>query len=406
MTEMNHLKRQENENLLEWKIRLCSRKDEYGLTWDQIKNIINNETGDNFGESAYRKWFTNFKQGVEYAKSKNLNEHTLNELRIKELEIEKERKKLQAEKAEINKWLREQCRTENFYEKLMLAIENKKNVKVPNYKIEYKQNEIDPVVAIADIHYGKEIKIFGLEDEILNEYNVEIFEKRMWDLLNKIVTKLERDNLKRLNLFNLSDSIDGILRMSQLQSLQLGITDSIIGFAEFMTVWLNELSKYTYIDYYSCQGNHNEVRPLGSKSGEFPHENTERIITWYLKGMLRDNPNIKIHDNKNLVYVDVLGTKILATHGQDERNLEQSVKDYMLVYNKPIHILLTGHLHNSHNKTVAKQGLRNIEFVQCPSICGIDDYSLKLKKTANAGATMFLIEKGLGKTTTYDFKLV
>lgn len=405
MTEMNHLKRQENENLLEWKIRLCSHKDEYGLTWDQVATIINKETGDKFGESTYRKWFANFKQGMEYAKSKNLDENALSELRIKELEIEKERKKLQAEKTEINKWIREQGRVENFYEKLMLAIENKKNIKIPNYKIEYKQNEIDPVVAIADIHYGKEIKIFGLEDEILNEYNVEIFEKRMWDLLNKIVAKLERDNLKHLNLFNLSDSIDGILRMSQLQSLQLGITDSVIGFAEFMTVWLNELSKYTYIDYYSCQGNHNEIRSLNAKSGEFPHENTERIITWYLKGMLQDNPNIKIHDNKKLVYVDVLGTKILATHGQDERNLEQSVKDYTVVYNKPIHILLTGHLHNTHNKTVAKQGFQNIAFRQCPSICGIDDFSLKLKKTANAGADMFLIERGYGIETIYDIKL-
>ncbi len=50
-------------------------------------------------------------------------------------------------------------------------------------------------------------------------------------------------------------------------------------------------------------------------------------------------------------------------------------------------------------------GLQNIEFYQHPSICGIDDYSIKLKKVAPAGATMMKIERGLGRTETFDFKL-
>ena len=49
-------------------------------------------------------------------------------------------------------------------------------------------------------------------------------------------------------------------------------------------------------------------------------------------------------------------------------------------------------------------GNRDIEYIQCPSIIGIDDYSLKLK-TSNAGAKVMVIEEGKGRTITHNIKL-
>jgi hypothetical protein len=193
--------------------------------------------------------------------------------------------------------------------------------------------------------------------------------------------------------------------MSQLQAIQLGVIDSQIGFSDFMVQWLNELSKYTYVDYYSCQGNHDEIRPLGSSKGDFPHESSAKLINWHLEKMLINNPNITVHKNKPLQYVDIVGTKVLATHGQDERNLENSLKDYTNTYGKKIHMLFTGHLHSTHNKTIGMDGLQSIEFFQADSICGVDSFSVKLKKTAPAGATMMKLERELGRTETFNFKL-
>lgn len=68
-------------------------------------------------------------------------------------------------------------------------------------------------------------------------------------------------------------------------------------------------------------------------------------------------------------------------------------------------MLLTGHLHNTNTKTVGMDGMQNIEYYQHPSICGIDDYSLKLKKTAPAGAVMMKIVRGLGRKEIFDIKL-
>ena len=50
-------------------------------------------------------------------------------------------------------------------------------------------------------------------------------------------------------------------------------------------------------------------------------------------------------------------------------------------------------------------GIKDIEYIQCPSIIGIDHYSLKLKKTSNAGAKVMILEENKGRTLTYNIKL-
>jgi hypothetical protein len=401
------LKRREDESEFDRKVRICIAKlnKEIDLDWSEIIDLLNLDcSADHLRKLSYA-----YKEMSDNLYNKQLesveDDEFLDKLTQKKLELQKERAKLSAEKNEINKWIREQGRSELFYEKYLGVVAKRQLPKVPNYHIPRIITDYDWNLNFADSHYGKEVKIYGLENEILAEYNTSIFENRMWALLNQTVTKIDKERITHLNVFNLADSIDGILRMSQLQAIELGIIDSQIGFADFMVQWLNELSQYAYVDYFSCQGNHDEIRPLGSKKGDFPHENSEKIITWHLQRMLQNNKNITIHQNKNLQYIDIVGTKVLATHGQDIRNLENAIKEYSNTYRKDIHMLFTGHLHSEHNKTVGMDGLQKIEYYQSPSICGIDDYSMTLLKAAPAGAVMMKIERDLGRTETFDFKL-
>lgn len=408
MTNEPILKRREDESDFDYKIRICIAKlnKEIDLDWSEIIDLLNLDCSpDHLRKLSYA-----YKEMQENIENKQLesvdDDEFLDKLTQKKLELQKERAKLSAEKSEINKWIREQGRSELFYEKYLDILSKRELPKVPDFIVPRIVTEHDWILNFADMHYGKQVKILGLEDEVLAEYNTDIFERRMWDLLNQTVHKIEKEKITHLNVFNLADSIDGILRMSQLQSIQLGIMDSQMGFADFMVVWLDTLSKQgIHVDYYSTQGNHDEIRPLGSSKGDFANENVSRLINWHLEGMLAKNPNITIHKNKPMQYVDVVGTKILATHGQDEKNLENSIRDYTTIYNKKIHMLLTGHLHNTNTKTVGMDGMQNIEFYQHPSICGIDEYSMKLKKVAPAGAVMMKIERNLGRTETIDFKL-
>jgi predicted phosphodiesterase len=396
----------QNEDYVDWKARLLSLKcnKQTDLDWIEIRDVL----GETCHPDSLRKAAVGFLEAYNYFKGKSedsLSDIALDEIRKKELSLDAKRKMLSSEKSEINKWLTQIGRSEIWYEKILESISNQKGIKVPNYKIEKYPSPSDAVLGIADAHYGKQVTILGLDDEVLNEYNVEVFERRMWELLNKTIEKMNKENQRHLSIFDLSDSIDGILRMSQLQAIQLGITDSVIGYSNFLATWLNELSHYLSIDYYACMGNHNEIRPLGSKKGEFAHENTQRIINWYLEGVLKDNPNITIHKSKELQYVDVAGTKILATHGQYETNPERAINEYMSIYKKPIDILFTAHLHNFSQKSVGMNGIIDIEHIRAASLCGIDEYSLTLKKTANAGAKLMFFTEGYGRDATYDIRL-
>ena len=164
------------------------------------------------------------------------------------------------------------------------------------------------------------------------------------------------------------------------------------------------LEEILYERTYPMQ-NIDEQIDIENGCGLFQNENVERLIVWYIKTRLQGNSKVQIHDAETIIYFDAMGTKILATHGQDERNLENSIKDYMMIYQVPVHMLKTGHLHHHNNKTIGMNGLQNIEFIQSPAICGIDEYSMKLKKTANAGSLVTIIEADYGKSCTYDIRL-
>lgn len=399
------LERLQGETDIEWKYRLIDDKlnGVIDADWQDIVEALDLD----IHRDTLRKgsiFFLEMKDYFEHKFEESQSDEVLDKLTTKKLELKMERAKLSAEKNELNRWIRENARSELFYEKYLDKLSD---IKLPtvNQLPHLKSEESDWTLNLSDIHYGKAVEIHGLDDEIIAKYDIETFERRMNEVLSYTIEKINKENITHLNVFNLADSVDGILRMSQLQSIQLGVVDTVIGFAQFMGVWLNELSKHVVIDYYSSQGNHDEIRILNANRGDFPNENVDKLITFHLQTLLKDNSNITIHDSKYLRYVDIVGTKVLAVHGQDEKNLQNSISQYRDLYNKQIDMLLTGHLHNTHTKTVGMNGLQNIEFYQHPSLCGIDEYSVKLKKVAPAGAVMMKIERGLGRTETFDIKL-
>ena len=122
----------------------------------------------------------------------------------------------------------------------------------------------------------------------------------------------------------LGDAIDGLLRISQIRSLQMGVVDSIIEYSEFLATWLNELSKYIRIDYYQCGGNHDEIRILTGKKGDFPHENASKLILEFIK-----NEIIKVVPNMcNDVYF-TQDIRVFSTLVFDNRNTIQYNYSYM-----------------------------------------------------------------------------
>jgi hypothetical protein len=410
---MNEILRRENETDFEWKVRLCIAKlnKEIDLDWSEIATLLNlNVSSDHLRKLSYA--YKEFNEYIKNNQESNIIENTveeddfINQLREEKRAIQEERVKLQTEKLENNRWIREKARLDLYFEKMQESISKLQPLQNPlrhNHNISVYNKE--GILPIGDTHYGKEVLIKGLKGEILNEYNDKVFESRMWKLLDETKQIVHKEELNKLHILLMGDLIDGILRMSQLQSLQYGIVDSTMKFAEFIANWLNELSQIVDIELYSVLGNHSQIRPLGSKNGEFPQENMEKIIMWYVQSRLENNPNITINKNENeFIFIDVLGLKVMASHGE-ENNIEQAIKDYITIYGERIDLFLSAHLHSKFEKSVGIGTYGDIEVQRVPSICGIDDFSMKLRRSARAGARLFVVEENKGKTISYDIIL-
>ena len=121
-------KRFENETDEELIYRICEDKDQIG-SWQNVANIINELTSNDYGESTYRKKYQAFKKMLNANQSKFVDSDAqLKEIEIQKRELQKERNKLYATKTEYSRQIRQQSRFELFYENVANEISKIWNV--------------------------------------------------------------------------------------------------------------------------------------------------------------------------------------------------------------------------------------------------------------------------------------
>lgn len=325
-----------------------------------------------------------------------------NELIDLKRELQKERAKLQTEKLEYNKWIREHGRDELITEKIVDAISSLEPFVIPNY-IEPVCNNKSYLLCFADPHYGIEFEIKDLFGNIINEYSPEIFEQRMWSLMYDIIRIVNKEGITELNIWELGDGIQGIIRLnSQLMKLRYGIIESSIKYANFLAGWLNELSEYVRIKFQMViDSNHNQLRICGAPKNSFSDENMSKVMITLIKERIKDNPNITIIDNPTGMNFSLMSTySILGIHGE-VKNLGNSLNEFSRAYQTPLDYIIGAHCHHLRSKEV---GI-NAEALSIRSIIGVDPYGMSLNKTSNPGASLFEFEKGKGLVCEHKIKL-
>jgi hypothetical protein len=187
----------------------------------------------------------------------------------------------------------------------------------------------------------------------------------------------------------------------------MGVTDMVIKFARMMVEWLNKLSEVVEITYHHIpSGNHSEIRPFGTKAGQFPKEDMERVIFTYLHDMLALNSRITIPDyNGNCARFNICGFNFIANHGHGIKDIESAIKDYSILYKEFFDYYITAHLHHGEEITVYEGKSHNCEVILLPSIMGSDEYSDQLFTGSKAGAKLCVFEKNKGHVQTYNIIL-
>lgn len=376
--------------------RIISQKDELGLTWDHIARILNELLGKDVGESVYRKkWARKFRDDNSLDKNNDYDE-------TEEQRIRKERIKLQTEKLEYNKYLRETARDELLIEKIENAISTLPSLDIPEY-IKPVHDNRSYLLTLADQHFGIEFKVVDFFNNVINEYSPEIFKERMELLFSNLIDTIEKEKINEITIFELGDYTQGILRLnSQLMQLRYGVIESAILYAEYMATWLNALSSHVKIKYSMVKnGNHDQLRLCGAPKNAFPDENMSYVIHSFLKERLKDNQNIVILDNPTgMNYAQMSCYVCVGDHGET-KNTTKYINELSRTYQLPIDYLFTGHTHHSKSEEVGIDA----EVITVKSIVGIDPYGASINKTSNAGANLFVFEQGKGKVMEYTYKL-
>ena len=215
------------------------------------------------------------------------------------------------------------------------------------------------------------------------------------------------DLIQKLTILNGGDNLEGIIRQNQLQSLELGLIDTVIEFQRWLLEWLNQLSQYVHIRYiHLISANHSQIRPLGSKADQFPKEDLEKIIVNYINDMCKNNPRIEvITPERDFVIFEMAGYNIIAHHGHRIKDAGKYVEKMSRKLRIFIDYGIFGHLHNESLNTLDEGVDNDCEIIKLPSIMGTDIFADKLLKGAKPSAILLRFEEGKGRNQENKFIL-
>ena len=346
-----------------------------------------------YSDEYIRRAFVFFKcffDNIKDSYYKVSDEDKQKELEILLDQIKKEKKKIQTLNIEYNANERADARAELFLEQVLDAIDVLDPIEIK--KIEYKpKSHKTALLVVSDQHYGSNFEIKGLFGEIVNSYSEQIFQDRMWNLLGKITS----DDFKfdKLKIVSCGDCLEGILRMSSLSKLKQPVVKCAIEFAEFMSEWLNEVSKRLNvpIEFAMVGGNHGVLRMLGQKP-EFKEENIEYVIHEFIRLRLLGHKNIQIEPYEDVYFTTIYNSNKIFSHGEN-KDLEQLLNYFENLYDITIDECYGGHYHHSSSKDVGVANTGSRKNIRVPSICGTDAFAVKLNKHNRAGAYFALFDE-------------
>lgn len=390
----------EKESEEQYIYRICSMKQSSGMTWQQIADIINAALDQNFGESAYRKKYQMFQQGLKACEKQIFSDDEyLKEIQRQTDELYKAKKQFQDQRREYNKLLTSDARAEHLTEKLIEAADNLSSSKLLNSNNEsFVETKNEAVLVLTDWHYGM------VTNNIWNKYDVETCVERVNVLFNKAIKYLRANNINTLHVVLLGDFIHGCIHTGARVASEEDTCDQLMEVSELLAELISSLSQYVNCVYvYSTYGNH--ARSVQNKNDSIHSDNMEKVIPWWISQRLSQNEKVYVLDNNinEFISFNVLGHDVVAVHGDLERFGKLGVDMHTLFgkkYGLDVEYVFSGDKH--HSETIDSYGIDN---VMVSSLCGTDDYANNKRLYANPAQTLCIFNKEDGKICTYNIKL-
>ena len=382
-TNSNSLEKQTDESFEEYFIRICENRERFGLTYKRIADLLNEASGQNFGESAYRKRYADMTRGIEYARQHFMSDHTANAM----LELQKERIKLRDEKASYNKLIRRQARTEAFLENIEQAFADVDKATMPFYmpnRLDCNDNQM--VILLSDWHIGLEIK-----DGNTILYNVEIAKHRVAQYVKHIIENAELYKPRKAVVIILGDMPSGIIHPTIRIASDIDVIEQIKTASDLVAFLINQVRGcFEETEVFTVQGNHS--RMSSNKDNATLGEYLDMLIPSFLSCYFSECDDVVIHtykDKSTLVLFDVNGARIAACHGDVDPATDNGLAKLKNYAGEHIDIVVRGHMHtNSYCE------LSNTEVIQGGNLAGTGcNYTERRRLKGGASQMCFIIGK-------------
>ena len=327
-----------NESFDDFFVRICENKNVLGLTFEQVADILNAESGKSLGESAWRKRWKNFHQGRLYERKHIGNNMLMEQTR----ELEKQRIRIADERAALKRIVRDEARKDAVIDELKEQFA--KMVTLPSSAV----REIHPMtegtilVVLSDWHIGMNF------DSPYGKYNTEIATQYIYEYAEAVKEAAKTYKARNCFVVFAGDMISGIIHNTIRVANREELVSQVKIAAELSSVFINSISKsFEYIEVRNIGGNHSRV---SDKDDAMLGEMLDDIIPFYVKARIGDAPNVKVCERKYDTGFEsfFIGNQhVLLVHGEFDNMNEVSIAKLERITGAPIDVLISAHLHEN-----------------------------------------------------------
>ena len=383
MFSISTYKRFENESTDELIYRICQDKDKIG-TWQDVANIINELTGDDFGESTYRKKFQSFQKMLSANQSKFADSET--QLREIEYQIrELERMKIQF-RDERRSWNKQNYENSRFDEVMNILVERMDNFAKTDFT-PHSSPTIDGdknmIICLSDLHIGQCFSSY------FGEFNSDIAKERLQKYMNEILNIARDNHVKKAYVFMLGDNISNSLHKTIEVSNKENVIDQLKLSIEYISSFCYELTKhFEHVYLASASGNHSRLQ---AKDLAQHSERLDAFIAWDVCRTLQyvDNFHSLLHRSidDGIADVNIDGKTYLLIHGDYDSPTKTGYLNLSNIVGFFPDYICCGHKHFCFYSQESK-------FIQSGSLAGSgDDYCIEKRLAGQASQMVCIVDK-------------
>lgn len=394
----NDYSQQHGETYEDWKYRVILGKKDglYDISWSEIIKLLSLSCSADYirkiayGIAKYRDYLREHQQNKE---ADIFPESSITSLDDKKFNMQREKMRMQDQKRELNKLLREWARAEHIQDEIQKAV--KKLPALTNIKHKHVEaSNQDGVLLLSDWHVGMKT------DNFANRFDDAVLQERVEKLVSKTIEYGKLHKINCLHVFCLGDLVNGLIHVTTRINSTEDVIRQTMRASELLCAAIGCFSEaFNEVRVYFSRGNHERVTANIKES--LTKESFFDMIPWYLQARLEGIENIKLIDNtldSEIVSAEILGNIVYAVHGHRDKP-GKVIESLALLTKKIPDYVFMGHFHSA-----AEREIQGADVIVNGSLCGADDYAMNIRKSSKP-TQKFMIFNEQGRICTYNINL-